>query len=264
MTPPIHRYPRTTHLDGSGLQPDDDPDTVPMRFLNGKRVVIEEKMDGANCGLRFDADSLELRLQSRGHYLTGGGRERQFDLFKRWAAAASGRLFDALGTRYQLYGEWVYAKHTIFYDALPHYFLEFDILDLEAGAFLDTPRRAELLRGLPLVPVRVLHAGEWPGEAAARALVGRSAFITPDAGEALDADIAALGWNVELTRRQTDLTGRMEGLYVKVEEGGEVTGRYKFVRGDFLQTAIGEGHWQDRPIVPNRLAPGADLFAGWN
>lgn len=263
MTPPIHRYPRTTHLDGSGLQPDDDPNTVPMRFLAGKHVVIEEKMDGANSGIRFDAASLELRLQSRGHYLAGGGRERQFDLFKQWAQAASGRLLDALGTRYQLYGEWVYAKHTIFYDALPHYFLEFDVLDLETGAFLDTPRRAELLRGLPLVPVRVLYAGEWPGEAAVRAMVGASAFITTDAGDTLSADTAALGWNVELTHRQTDLSGRMEGLYIKVEEGGEVTERYKFVRRDFLQTAIGEGHWQDRPIIPNRLAAGVDLFAGW-
>ena len=263
MTPPIHRYPRTTHLDGSGLQADDSPDTVAMSALAGRHVVIEEKMDGANSGIRFDADSLELRLQSRGHYLTGGGRERQFDLFKRWAAAASDKLFDALGTRYQLYGEWVYAKHTIFYDALPHYFLEFDILDLEAGGFLDTPRRAEVLRGLPVVPVRVLHAGLWPGEAAALALVGPSGFITPDAGEVLDADTAALGWNVDLTRRQTDLSGRMEGLYVKVEEGGEVTERYKFVRRGFLQTAVGEGHWQDRPIIPNKLAPGTDLFAGW-
>lgn len=263
MTPPIHRYPRTTHLDGSGLQPDDSPDTVAMSALAGRHVVIEEKMDGANCGLRFDAESLELRLQSRGHYLTGGGRERQFDLFKRWAAAASGRLFDVLGTRHQMYGEWVFAKHTVFYDALPHYFLEFDILDLDTGGFLDTPRRAALLRGVPVVPVRVLYAGMWPGEAAVRPLVGPSAFITRDAGETLDADTAALGWNVELTRRQTDLSGRMEGLYVKVEDGGEVVGRYKFVRRDFLQTVLGEGHWQDRPIIPNRLAVGVDLFAGW-
>ncbi len=263
MTPPIHRYPRTTHLDGSGLQADDSPDTVAMSALAGKYVVIEEKMDGANSGIRFDADSLELRLQSRGHYLTGGGRERQFDLFKQWAAVASEKLFDVLGTRYQMYGEWVYAKHTIFYDALPHYFLEFDLLDLDSGSFLDTPRRAELLRGLLVMPVRVVYAGVWPGEAAVRALVGPSAFITRDSGETLNADTAALGWNVELTRRQTDLTGRMEGLYVKVEEAGEVIERYKFVRRDFLQTAVGEGHWQDRPIIPNKLAVAVDIFAGW-
>lgn len=234
-----------------------------MRFLAGKHVVLEEKMDGANSGIRFDTPTRELLLQSRGHYLTGGGRERQFDLFKTWAQVAAGRLFDVLGTRYQLYGEWVFAKHTIFYDALPHYFLEFDVLDLEAGVFLDTPRRTELLRGLPLVPVRVLYSGEWPGEAAIRAMVGTSAFITENASETLATDTAALGWDVELTQRQTDQTGRMEGLYIKVETQGEVTERYKFVRRDFLQTALGEGHWQDRPIIPNKLAVGVDLFAGW-
>ena len=49
-------------------------------------------MDGANSGVRFDPNSLELLLQSRGHYLTGGGRERQFDLFKRWAAVAAEKI----------------------------------------------------------------------------------------------------------------------------------------------------------------------------
>src|SRR5205807_2014548 len=33
----------------------------------------------------------------------------------------------ALTDRYILYGEWLYAKHTVFYTDLPHYFLEFDI-----------------------------------------------------------------------------------------------------------------------------------------
>jgi hypothetical protein len=37
-----------------------------------------------------------------------------------------------------MYGEWVYAKHTVFYDKLPHYFLEFDILETKTGAFLST------------------------------------------------------------------------------------------------------------------------------
>jgi hypothetical protein len=46
-----------------------------------------------------------------------------------------------------LYGEWLYAKHTIFYDRLPQYFLEFDVLDLESDAFLSTARRRELLGG---------------------------------------------------------------------------------------------------------------------
>ncbi len=83
----IRKYPRTQHLVGSRLQPgDEDLDAVPMSALAGKHVVIEEKMDGANCGVSFGPDA-ELLLQSRGHYLAGGPREKQFALLKQWAGA---------------------------------------------------------------------------------------------------------------------------------------------------------------------------------
>ena len=46
----------------------------------------------------------------------------------------------------------------------------------------------------------------------------------------------------------------MEGLYVKVEEEGQVVSRMKFVRQSFLQTvATQDTHWLNRPIVPNLL-----------
>jgi hypothetical protein len=208
----IRKYPRTRHLLGSRLQPgDEDLDAVPMSELAGKHVVLEEKMDGANCGVSFDED-LALQLQSRGHFLTGGPRERQFDLLKQWACSLTDRLLDVLADRYILYGEYLYAKHTVYYDALPHYFMEFDILDTVTDEFLDTPRRAELLAGLPITPVKVLFSGEFPGEEALRTFVGPSHFITVDAAAKFRADVNRLGWDVERAVRQTDLSGVMEGL----------------------------------------------------
>src|SRR5436853_7092163 len=132
----LYKYPRTHHLEGSRLQPgDEDSRSVPLADLAGWFLVIEEKLDGANAGVSFDAAG-KLWLQSRGHFLTGGAREKHFDLFKQWAAARAHLLWPVLGARYALFGEWLYAKHTIFYDRLPHYFLEFDILDTEADTFL--------------------------------------------------------------------------------------------------------------------------------
>src|SRR5207248_2619594 len=62
--------------------------------------------------------------------------------------------------------------------------------------------------------------------------------------------------------RETDPTDLMEGLYVKVEEGGCVVERYKYVRTTFLTAVVESGsHWLQRPIVPNLLAPGTELFA---
>jgi hypothetical protein len=50
---------------------DEDLAQVPFARIRGRHVVAEEKLDGANAGISFTADG-ELRLQSRGHFLTGG------------------------------------------------------------------------------------------------------------------------------------------------------------------------------------------------
>jgi hypothetical protein len=263
MSERIHKYPRTRHIEGSRLQPgDEDLAAVPFRALAGRHLVVEEKVDGANAAISFDAGG-GLRLQSRGHYLTGGPRERHFNLFKQWARIAEAELGPVLRDRYVLYGEWLYAKHTIFYDRLPHYFMEFDVLDLRTGEFLSTPRRREMLEGLPLVSVRVLHEGEVGKLKELTAMVGRSAFISDDHLARLRDECARRSLDVERVLRETDASSTMEGLYVKVEEGGVVKERYKFIRASFLAAVSNaDGHWLARPILPNRLAPGAELIGG--
>jgi hypothetical protein len=260
----IYKYPRTYHIVGSGLQRDDAPsDGVPFDALRGRHFVVEEKMDGANCAVSFNANGM-LRLQSRGHYLTGGPRERQFALLKQWAQRFNQQMRRVLSDRYVMYGEWVYAKHTVFYTDLPHYFLEFDILDTVAGTFLSTSRRRELLSHMPFVAsVRVLHEGTLPSAAALRDLIGPSAFIASDHIERLRAQCEKVGVDTERAVRETDNTGLMEGLYIKVEEHAEVVDRFKLVRRGFLQTVIdSESHWMDRPLVPNLLRASATLFEG--
>jgi hypothetical protein len=257
----MRKYPRTYHIEGSRRQVgDEDLDSVPFRTLAGRHLVVEEKVDGANAGISFDAAG-QLRLQSRGHFLTGGTRERHFALFKGWAARHQDRLHAALGARYILYGEWLYAKHTVFYDALPHYFLEFDVLDTVTERFLGTPERRALLAGLPIASVPVLHEGRVTSLKALRAMIGQSEYKGKGWQEALAARCAGLGLDPGPVRAETDPTDLMEGLYVKVEEGGAVVGRYKYIRADFLATVLQSGsHWLDRPIVPNGLRDGADIY----
>jgi len=259
---PLYKYPRTPHLEGSRLQPgDEDLDAVPFAALAGRWLVVEEKMDGANAALSF-SESGQLRLQSRGHYLTGGARERHFNLFKQWAAVHSPRLWPIVGSRYVVYGEWLYAHHTLFYNHLPHYFLEFDILDKETGDFLSTPRRREMLAGLPLAPVKVLHAGLLDSLESLASLVGPSAFIAPGHLEQLREVCATLNLDAGRAVAETDPSNIMEGLYIKVEEDGIVQARYKYVRPSFLTAVSQSGsHWLSRPIIPNQLAGGVDIFA---
>jgi hypothetical protein len=260
---PMRKYPRTHHLEGSRLQPgDEDLDAVPFARIAGRFLVIEEKCDGGNAGLRFYADG-RLWLQSRGHFLTGGEREKHFHLFKRWAHAHAALLWDALGPRYLLFGEWLYAKHTIFYDQLPHYFLEFDILDTETGEFLSTERRRALLAGLPIVSVHVLRTGPMQSLEDMAALVGPSLYKSAAWRERLNDVVRTKGLDAERVWKETDRSDLMEGLYIKVEEDGRVVERYKYVRASFLTSVLDSGgHWLKRPIVPNRLRDGVDLFGG--
>jgi hypothetical protein len=257
----LRKYPRTRHIGASRVQRGDEDLTVaPFEAIKGRWVVVEEKMDGANCALGFD-DAGELRLHSRGHFLMGGPRERHFALLKQWAATHEDAWFGSLEGRYVCYGEWMYAKHTVFYDALPHYFLEFDVLDVESGNFLSTGRRAAVLRGVPVTPVRVLFEGILQKEEELAHLLGRSAFKTESCNQRLRAAAIRLGLDAEEALHQTDASDRMEGLYIKVEEEGVVKERYKFVRGDFRsRVADSESHWLARPIVPNELMAGVDLF----
>ncbi|HET8844867.1 MAG TPA: RNA ligase family protein [Ktedonobacteraceae bacterium] len=259
----IFKYPRTQHIEGSGIQRgDEDLSVVPLREFAGRFLVVEEKMDGANSAISFSADG-RLQLQSRGHYLVGGERERQFHLLKTWAHRYTLELQEVLMDRYVLYGEWLYAKHTVFYTDLPHYFMEFDILDKINGDFLSTERRRVFLRQLPfVVSVKVLQEGPVNSMQALKNLVGPSFFIHRDQKQLLHKICTERGLSSERTLRETDTSGLMEGLYIKVEEDGVVKERYKYVRNGFLQAVFdSESHWMDRPLLPNCLAPGRELFS---
>ena len=254
LQPILKKYPRTRHLETSRFQHGDhDLEAVAFKDVRGKFLVVEEKMDGANAGVSFD-DRGRLLLQSRGHYLTGGPRERHFDRFKQWANNHAEDIYLALGERFIMYGEWMYAKHTCFYDALPAYFMEFDLYDRAHDLFLSTARRRDLLAGLPVVSVAVLWEGGPDRLADVTTRVGPSLFKTPAWRERLVEAGAAVGVSAAQVVAETDGHDAMEGLYIKVEDDERVLDRLKWVRPSFLSALAESGsHWLDRPIVPNRL-----------
>ena len=248
----IHKYPRTLHIQGSRSQPgDEDLKDVPFAKIKDRYLVIEEKMDGSNVGVSF-VDG-ELKLQSRGHYLSGGPREKQFDLFKSWGYQHICELRELLGEQYVMYGEYMFAKHTIFYDRLPDYFMEFDILDLETQKFLSTSKRKEMLKNFPFInSVKVLKEGLFQDVEEIKNLITSSFFIGENFVSFFRKMVSSQNLNVERCEKETDLSGLMEGLYIKVEEKGEVVERYKWVRESFLTTVSDSmSHWMDRPIVKN-------------
>ena len=252
------KYPRTRHLQGSRLQEGDEGlGQIPFSEILGKYIVIEEKIDGANSAISFNGKG-ELLLQSRGHYLgEGGGKsERHYNLMKQWASSNSDLFYSVLSDRYIMYGEWMYAKHTVFYDALPDYFMEFDIFDRERGIFLDTDSRRTLTDKIGIIhSVPVLSRGVFASKEEILTLMGNSNFITEAHIDTLRMLAKGQGLDVERQIRETDPSLLMEGLYIKVEADGEVKQRMKFVRNTFIQCVNASGsHWQQRPIIPNQLS----------
>lgn len=256
----IIKYPRTPHLEGSRLGHGDSPnDRRSLSSLADGDYVWEEKVDGANCAIRF-SDESGLLLQSRGHFLTGGHRERQFNRFKAWANSNVDMLFDILSTRYIMYGEWCYAKHSIYYDALPHYFLEFDVYDVENASFLSTYARRELIGSSPISSVPVVWDGVLDDYREIVKLIAPSAFKTRDWRNVLRTTAVKQRLDPNLIESQSDSSDLMEGLYLKVERDGVVVDRAKLVRCSFQQAADPpDVDWHDRPIIPNRLSVQNDV-----
>jgi hypothetical protein len=237
------KYPRTPHLFGSKGTDDDKHlgEEESQCFVADESLVVEEKIDGTNVGIHF-SNSGEVVLQCRGHLITEG-MHPQYDLFKQWAAVKRHVLEVHLQNRFILFGEWVYARHSIHYRQLSHYFFEFDIYDKEQGVFLDLQRRLLLLEGTGIQTVPVVHTGTVNRDDL-KDLIGPSRFDSH--------------FENPITKRPDNL---MEGLYLRTETEGVVTGRAKFVRPEFVQKIKQSTHWQHQQMVPNLLADEVDIWS---
>lgn len=258
----IYKYPRTRHIEGSRIQDgDEDLKSVKFEKIKNKYIILEEKVDGANTGISFD-ETGELLLQSRGHFLNGGYGEKQFSLFKMWANSNKYKFKEILGSRYVMYGEWLYAKHTVFYDELTHYFMEFDIYDKLENKFLSTKKRREMLKGYNFITsVLVLYEGSLNTLKELTSFLKKSNFKSENCEEVFKKQCEELNLSYDVARKQTDISNLMEGIYIKLETDEEVIERFKYVRSSFLNTILdSETHWIKRPIIPNKLKDGVELF----
>jgi hypothetical protein len=236
------KYPRTPHLFGSKGTDDDKHlgRKESEAFIANLSLIVEEKVDGTNVGIHFTSSG-RMVLQCRGHEITEG-MHPQYDLFKQWTSVKRPALEAMLSRQFILYGEWLYAKHSVHYRKLPHYFLEFDIYDKDAGQFLDLATRLRMLDGTGLRTVPVVYRGRTTADTL-QSLIHASAFDST-----FENPISGKADNI------------MEGLYARTEAGGFVTGRAKLVRPEFVEKVKQSEHWQQQKMIPNLLAEGADIW----
>ncbi len=174
----LFKFPRTKHLfnaGGSGVSRDDllmdKGEETAFYTARGSRkkqpsssrgeagvVAIEEKVDGANIGISVDSETLEYKVQNRSHYVNSK-THRQFSTLDSWLSEHSEGLYKVLGTepgRYVLFGEWLYAKHSILYTHLPDYFLAFDLYDLKEARFFSWKERNKRLERTGIHMVKLI------------------------------------------------------------------------------------------------------------
>lgn len=133
---------------------------VPKNWLKDYRVVIQEKVDGTNVGIHFESEYVPVCQKRSGLILQG--EHTQYVRFRDWCYENVEALWNVLGTKYVLFGEWLLCQHGVVYDELTSFFQAFDVLDKATERFLSHPAMIKLLKDSGIESVPVL-ASAWNG-----------------------------------------------------------------------------------------------------
>lgn len=232
------KFPTTPHIldltKGRILKESDrllDPADAAIFFDGSTNVIVEEKIDGANLGISL-SENWEPLFQNRSHYVSSAFAT-QWKALDTWWEEHSWAICQLLEPEVEvLFGEWLWARHTVSYTRLPAYFVAFDIYNKRKGRFVSARERDRRLHGLdiPVVP----------------RLADR---VFRDRGE-----LEAL-----LTTQSSFGDDTLEGIYLRVDEREAQDGglwmqrRGKIVRADFVQAIEDDGHWIHKNVERNKL-----------
>lgn len=228
MKQEIYKFPVTPHLAilGKTIIRDDKVMSRQERaeFLSHE-LVVEEKVDGANLGISFD-DSGIVKCQNRGAYLESPFMG-QWKKLPAWLSSRVDLFLDVLNDQYILFGEWLYAQHSVYYDQLPDWFLGFDIFDKHERKFFSSQKRDSMFQRLGICQAPFMARGHF--------------------------SLHALNALLSESRVSAEPS---EGLYLRYDDGDWIGQRAKLVRPKFVQSI--EKHWTCRGIRPNRLSQRID------
>lgn len=249
------KYPSTGHLPFSPEWDGTRVDHTDLDQFTGIPLVATYKMDGSNAMLVKDTED-PVRARNGSH-----AKHQSFDMLKDqyWEK----NVYEALDDHTQVFGEWLYAKHSIhygcdgccpeedegpaFWESVWHdqykvtpedtYFQIFGVFNTKYNLWLSWPEveQTALDLGFATVPV---HGVNWPWET--------------DDGHEFYEDYGLRGWAEEAVR------DGHEGLIMRNYNGfhyGQFTDYMaKYVREGHVQP--NEEHWSHREIKRNHTYPG--------
>lgn len=210
------KYPRTKHLPWSPGGTSDDKRLASVASLLNRPLVLTEKMDGSNVCLTAE------NVFARSH--AGAPKHPSFDALKAGHAAIRGKIPSYM----QVFGEWLFARHSIAYTALKSYFQVFAVRDLRTLRWASWDEVGLWAEELGTVTVPVVSPSKTLGTEA-----GLEAWTTSEATWALGKD------------PREGVVVRWADSFMDAEFEQAVA---KWVRADHVQT---DEHWTTQVVVRN-------------
>ncbi|MEO0393984.1 MAG: RNA ligase family protein [Pseudomonadota bacterium] len=204
------KYGRTYHLPMSpGVSSDDKIIRDLSRLEASQDIVITEKMDGENTTI-----------------FAGGCHPRSLDAryhpSRDWMKAYAAGISPMLATDERIVGEYLFARHSIAYDALPSYFLGFGWV--VNGVFQSWDDTVEKFDALGINSVHQLYRG-------------------PYSDAVINQVIADLNFE-----KQEGFVVRLASAFQEAEMSVSLA---KYVREDHVQS---DEHWMNMEVIKNGLA----------
>lgn len=224
------KFPRTPHIYNLGSATRDDlllsEDTI-NKFLSSE-ITIEEKVDGANLAIKLDENYKPI-CWNRSKYVDHMAAT-QFKSLDKFLIDYSADLYEILKSDDNderiLYGEWLYAKHTINYDRLPCYFIAFDLFSVTQNKFYSREKFNEIVKQTSIPTIKVIFSGI----------------------------IESKNKLLELMKVKSEYyDGPIEGLYLRIDNDDYLESRSKLVSAEFHQEIEDSGHWSKKMLVTNKV-----------
>lgn len=193
-------------------------------FRTGDKIIIQEKIDGANAAIR--TDGADVFAQSRKNVLSEENTLRGFYGFTQ--SLDKSTVIDTLGDDFILYGEWLVPHSVKYPEERYNKFYAYDVYSLSRGEFLpqnEVKSIAEKI-GVPYVPV--FFEGEFKDWDSVLALVGKTE-MGGEYGE---------GIVVKNMTRLSEMSNTKLPPYVKI------------VCERFAET---KGHKDSKPVDPEKI-----------
>jgi hypothetical protein len=221
----LPEYPRIPHLIKPGRLLDDDIviDPVALDNVLDYELIVEEKLDGSNCGMAYSEDGIGL-IRNRKHILSKNFTQQKRTPAKEQFLSAWGwqsknkdkfmRMNKLANDHMSVYGEWVLALHGVEYNQLPTQFIAYAVYSSLRHSFLPVEEARDLLFTSGFEVARQLHSGK------------------------IDLDNL-----IKLANAQSSYSSshQREGVVIKVLS---TTNQYKLIRKDYMQNAA----WDDKQM----------------